>query len=201
MSENSKSSKVLVAILMLVILVALGLSGYKMFIYDKKEPEEKKPVEIVYDKIDYEIQENETEELLSLKNLYVKGKLVDGIEGEGISVVQYKDILLVEVADIKPPKRFYAVDSEANLIELNFLNSLDDSSYIEEYSSYKTTKDKLIIRVNRRLDEDNWYCNVEHVDDISTYNVEYKYLEGGKLGKKNVTNKSLVKDDYKNEVC
>lgn len=219
--KSNNGVKVLLVILILLVLCLIGLTCYKMFIYDKKndnkqnsnvveEKEDKNNKEETYEKINYEIKDykHEKDGIEYDEALYVNGKLVE--DGFIIKVEQFKDVLIVEETGVVAGYVVY-VTKEGEIKKFDYTNHpygntlhspLLTFTYpsLGVYRSYQIVNDEVEFTVSRigatTSDDNKWLCDSK--DEIGEYTIRYKYMGNGNFDVGKIIKEKTVKEIYPN---
>ena len=203
--KNNNGVKVLLIILIILVLCLIGLTCYKIFIYDKKN-DNKKDNNVVenkvkeYEKINYEIKNEE-----ETKKLYVNDKSVD-LEYpliEDIKVEQLDDVLIVSVLGPGPSRDVYAVDKDSKVIKFDYRNKSKDSELFSYGpSGFRIENKVLYIKDSKQYGNGyvDWYCKYNDKNAVIDYEIKYDYLGNGKFSNGTIVNEKSISEVYKEEL-
>ncbi len=196
--KKNNGTKMLLIILILLALIIIGLLSYKIFVVDKNNNNEN--TQVLYDKISYEIKEEEGSKKLRINNkdLSFGYPLI-----EELKVEQFKDLLIVKVGGPGPSSDVYAVDKDGNVIKFDYRDKERNGelfSYGPE--GYRIFGDSIFVIEERQYGNGyiDWYCHYSDTSAIANYEVRYDYLGNGKFSAGEVVNEKPISEVYSEEL-
>ena len=193
--KSNNSVKVLLIVLILLVLCLIGLTCYKMFIYDKEDNGKTN-----YKKINYEIRKDEYDgDVLYIDNEYIP---ISESPIDQLTVKNFNDILVLE-AKINIGNYIYAIGSDKKLIKFDYNGAeKNELEKIYNYELMKIDGKTLYINGNVTLTQDYPNCDFykENLDKVSYYTISYEYLGNGKFSEGKIVDKKTVAEVYANEL-